>query len=233
MACHGHANRAGAHGTRPPGHELGQGRTRAQPGARPWARGRGAAEGARPGRPGRGAEHNRTWGGARRGGEGRGSPGRGGARRARPRGGAQGCGQGGRTEEEGEGEEREREKGRGNSPRGSKLRRSPFQDLGHHGEREMGGRGRGRLLRGRNQMRERDQGEGGAWVQGRQGRAGRTWPDRAGMGRARPHHRSKPTTRTTTNQNPIANQSPKRDETNTRLITTSDKEICLSMMQHP
>jgi hypothetical protein len=83
-------------------------------------------------------------------------------------------------------------------------------------------------------MRERDKGEGGA----RMGRAGgargaRAGPDRAGLGRARPHRGSKPTTRTTTNQNPIVNQNPKWDETNTRLTTTSDKKICFSMMQHP
>jgi hypothetical protein len=35
-----------------------------------------------------------------------------------------------------------------------------LQTLGHHRERERGGRGRGRLLRGRNQMRQMDQGEG-------------------------------------------------------------------------
>jgi hypothetical protein len=31
---------------------------------------------------------------------------------------------------------------------------------------------------------------------------------------------------------PIANRNPNRDETNTRLNTTSDKEICFDMMQH-
>jgi hypothetical protein len=31
---------------------------------------------------------------------------------------------------------------------------------------------------------------------------------------------------------PIANRNPNRDETNTRLNTTSDKEICFGMMQH-
>jgi hypothetical protein len=78
-------------------------------------------------------------------------------------------------------------------------------------------------------MRERDQGEGAHGEgRGRQGRAGR-----AGPGRAGPHRGSKPTTRTTTNRNPIANRNLKRDETNTRLTTTSDKEICFSMMQHP
>jgi hypothetical protein len=31
----------------------------------------------------------------------------------------------------------------------------------------------------------------------------------------------------------VANRNPKRNKTNTRLTTTSDKEICFSMMQHP
>jgi ribosomal protein L15 len=74
-------------------------------------------------------------------------------------------------------------------------------------------------------MRERDQWRGRAHLEGR-GRQGRA-------GRAGSHRGSKPTTRTTTNQNPIANRNPKRDETNTRLTTTSDKEIYFSMMQHP
>jgi hypothetical protein len=83
-------------------------------------------------------------------------------------------------------------------------------------------------------MRERDQGEGErTWEQGRQGRAGLTVLDRAGLGRARSHRGSKPTARTTTNRNSIANRNPKRDEMNTRLTTTSNKEICFSMMQHP
>jgi hypothetical protein len=84
-------------------------------------------------------------------------------------------------------------------------------------------------------MRERDQGEGRAHgeCRGRQGHAGRTGLDRAGLGRAGPHRGSKRTTRTTTNQNLIVNRNPKRDETNTRLTTTSNKEICFSMMQHP
>jgi hypothetical protein len=78
-------------------------------------------------------------------------------------------------------------------------------------------------------MRERDQGEGGA----RMGRAGGARGARAGPGRAGPLRGSKPTTRMTTKRNPIANRNPKRNETNTRLTTTSDKEICFSMMQHP
>jgi hypothetical protein len=70
------------------------------------------------------------------------------------------------------------------------------------------------------------------------GRAGGAWGARAGMGRAGlgragPPRGSKPTTCTTTKRNPIANRNPKRDETNSRLTTTSDKEKCFSMMQHP
>jgi hypothetical protein len=80
-------------------------------------------------------------------------------------------------------------------------------------------------------MRERDQGEGGACM-GRAGGARGARGARAGPGRAGPHRGSKPTTRTTTKRNPIANRNPKRDEANTRLTTTSDKEICFSMMQH-
>jgi hypothetical protein len=38
---------------------------------------------------------------------------------------------------------------------------------------------------------------------------------RAGLGRAGSHRGSKPTTRPTTNRNPIANQNSKRNETNT------------------
>jgi hypothetical protein len=74
-------------------------------------------------------------------------------------------------------------------------------------------------------------GRGHVW--GGQGAPGARGPDRAGPGRAGPHRGSKPTTRTTTNRNPIANRNPKRDETNMRLTTISDKEICFSMMQHP
>jgi hypothetical protein len=70
-------------------------------------------------------------------------------------------------------------------------------------------------------MRQMDQGEG----RGRQGRAGRTEP-----GRARPHRRSKPTTRTTTKQNPIVNR---KSETERDEHVTSDKEMCFGIMQHP
>jgi hypothetical protein len=66
--------------------------------------------------------------------------------------------------------------------RGSKLRRSRLQTLGHHGERERGGRRRVRLLRGRNQMSQTNLGGGGA--RGRVGARGPGWagPARAGPG---------------------------------------------------
>jgi hypothetical protein len=83
------------------------------------------------------------------------------------------------------------------------------------------------LLRGRNQMRQMDQGEGGG---ARMGRAEGTRGARAGPGRAGPHRRSKPTTRTTTKRNPIANR---KSETERDKHATSDKEMCLGMMQHP
>jgi hypothetical protein len=62
-------------------------------------------------------------------------------------------------------------------------------------------------------MRQMDQGEGGG---ARMGGAGGARGARAGPGWAGPHRRSKPTTRTTTKRNPIANRNLKRDETNTR-----------------
>jgi hypothetical protein len=67
------------------------------------------------------------------------------------------------------------------------------------------------------------------------GARGPSWagPGRARLGRAGSDwvvsRDQKPTTRTTTNQNPIANRNPKRDETNTRFITTSDKR---NMLRH-
>jgi hypothetical protein len=77
----------------------------------------------------------------------------------------------------------EREKGRGgeNSPRGSKLRRSCLQTLGHHGG-ERGGRGRGRLLHGRKSNETKGLGGGGT----RMGRAGGTRGARVGPGRTGP-----------------------------------------------
>jgi hypothetical protein len=69
-------------------------------------------------------------------------------------------------------------------------------------------------------MRERGA-HGG--VSGRQGRVGMRW---VGLGHGA---RRKPTTRTTTDQNPIANQNLKRGEMDARLNTTSDKR---NMLQH-
>jgi hypothetical protein len=127
----------------------------------------------------------------------------------------------GEEEREGEGErEREGEAHLGDPNSGDHR----LQTLGHHGERERGGRGR--LLRGRKSNERKTPG-------GRAYGAGARGPDWAGPGQAWPHRGSKPTTHTTTNRNPIANRNPKRDETNTRLTTTSDKEKCFSMMQHP
>jgi hypothetical protein len=70
-----------------------------------------------------------------------------------------------------------------------------------------------------NQMRDRK-------VWGARGRAGRARLGRAGLGRG---PGQKPTTHTTTDQNPIANQKPKRGKTDTRLNTTSDKR---KMLRH-
>jgi hypothetical protein len=50
--------------------------------------------------------------------------------------------------------------------------------------------------------------------------------DRAGLGRG---PGQKPTTHATTDRTPIVNRNPKRDETNTRLNTTSDKR---NMLRH-
>jgi hypothetical protein len=101
-----------------------------------------------------------------------------------PRGGAAGRGGRGQGKKKGMGGG-EREKRRG----GEKLTSGDpnfgdhrLQTLGHHGERERGGRGRGRLLCGRNQMRQMDQGRGRVHGEGRrrQGRADRK--GRAGPG---------------------------------------------------
>jgi hypothetical protein len=86
------------------------------------------------------------------GGAARGPSRRGDARRG-------GRGRAGEKKGEGEGK-RERERG-GELTSGSKSGDHRLQNLGHHhGEREMGERER--LLRGRNQMKERDQGRGRA-----------------------------------------------------------------------
>jgi hypothetical protein len=68
-------------------------------------------------------------------------------------------------------------------------------------------------------MRGRERGRMGGL--GRQGHAGRAGPGRAGSGRARLGRRPglKPTTHASTDQKPIANQNPKRGETDARLNT--------------
>jgi hypothetical protein len=108
-----------------------------------------------------------------------------------------------------------------------------LQTLGHHGERERGKWERERKVAVREKSNERKRPGGGGHAWGGQGAPGAHGPDWARPGRAGSHRGSKPTTRITTNRNPIANQKSKRDETNARLTTTSDKEICFSMMQHP
>jgi hypothetical protein len=163
----------------------------------------GAGSGSRRGRGGRG-------GGKRR----RGTPPRvGRAGRAPPRAGAHAQGrEGGRAQgREGEGEgERGEGKGRGKTHhRGSNSGDHRLQNLGHHGEREVGERG---CCTGN--PNERGRGGGGAWGggQGRQGRAGRAGPGRAGLGWAGPLRGSKPTTRTTLK----GNQSPTEIRNGTR-----------------
>jgi hypothetical protein len=78
---------------------------------------------------------------------------------------------------------RERERERGEElTLGSKSGDHRLQNLGHH----HGGRERERLLRGRNQMKERDQGRGRMGSRGRLERAGRAGPGQAGLGWAVP-----------------------------------------------
>jgi hypothetical protein len=57
--------------------------------------------------------------------------------------------------------------------------------------------------------------------------AHRAGPDRAGLGWV--GLGQKPTTHATTDRNPIANRNPKRNETISRLNTTSDKR---NMLRH-
>jgi hypothetical protein len=137
-ACRGHANRAGARGAKLSGHELGQGRV-----ARARGMGQGGERGAGRGARGR-ARSSRRWG-AGWGGEGHArpsvglssSPGQGRTARASAR-----AGEGrarGQGKKKGRGRARERREGEGRAKthlRGSKLRRSCLQTLGHHGERE-------------------------------------------------------------------------------------------------
>jgi hypothetical protein len=133
-----------------------------------------------------------------------------------------------RRGEEGAGiRERERERG-GELTSGSKSSDHHLQNLGHHEERERGG-GEEVVAR-ENQMKERERREGvRAWVRGKA--SGARGPERAGLGRTRLGRTAcqNPATRTTTDRNPIVNRNPKRDETNTRLNTTSDKR---NMLRH-
>jgi hypothetical protein len=117
----------------------------------------------------------------------------------------------------------------GSSPRGSNSGDHRLQNLGHHRrDREMGERERERLLRGRNQMREKDQGarmgsRGARGTRAELGRAGLGW---VGSGWAGLHRGSKP--RGTHNHRSEINPRSKiRNETkqHTRLSTKSDKEI--------
>jgi hypothetical protein len=93
-------------------------------------------------------------------------------------------------EERGGEEKRERERGgEGELTSGSKSDDHHLQNLGHHGERERGGREKERLLRGRNQMREKDQGArawGAGGARGARAELGRAGPGRVGLGWAAP-----------------------------------------------
>jgi hypothetical protein len=87
------------------------------------------------------------------------------------------------------------------------------------------------LLRGKNQMRERE-GEGARMEEfGHQGLAGarRAGLGQVGLGRVRLGHVAgrKLTAHPTTNPNPTTNRNPKRGEMNVRLNTTSDKRNIL------
>jgi hypothetical protein len=89
--------------------------------------------------------------------------------------------------------------------------------------RERGGRGK--LLRGRKSNETMGLGEGGTRMgrvrgaRGAQAEPGRTGPDWVGRGHS-------------VGRTPIGIPIANRDETNTRLNMTSDKEICFGMMQH-
>jgi hypothetical protein len=130
--------------------------------------------------------------------------------------------QGARREEErgGEGERgRGREKER-ELTSGSKSGDHRLQNLGHNGE-ERDGRER-ELCAGELNEGKRDKGRGGTCMgRGKAPGAHGPRPSRAAG--------QKPTTCTTTDRSPIANQNPKRDEANTRLNMTSDKR---NMLQH-
>jgi hypothetical protein len=160
-------------------------RTRERVGANGGARGHAEATRAAPGvgTPRAGAEgHTQGAEAARRGARSRGEPPlRGGAGAGSRRGqgrARRGEGEGARREEKGREREREEKGGEGSSPRGSNSGDHRLQDLGHHGRgRERWERER--LLRGRNQMRQMDLGEGArnGWA----GAPGARGPDLAGL----------------------------------------------------
>jgi hypothetical protein len=168
----------------------------------PGAEGRG---GMRPGAGARGRDVQAQRGGGQAvGAQGRGAGGR-------ATGGRTTTGRKGRAgEKNGEGEgkrERERERERGGElTSGSKSGDQRLQNLGHHhGERERWERER--LLRGRNQMKERDQGSGArAWG------AGGTRGARTELGWAGPHREPKPHgTHYHTSKNQCAKQNPRQN----------------------
>jgi hypothetical protein len=106
-------------------------------------------------------------------------------------------------------------RGEGDLTLGSNNRRQPStgSHLGQGGRREVGERER--EVAAREKKNEREKRGGRAWGEG----APRVRA-RAGLDRG-PSRKS--TTRTTTNRNPIANQNPKRGETDARFNTASDK----------
>jgi hypothetical protein len=168
----------GGHAGAPPGGARG-GRGRGPRGAPPGPRG-SAAGGPHRGARGPRGESAPEGAGSAAGGRGE--------RRRGPQGprGERAEGRGGGRRRGGGGEERE---GEGELTSGSKFGDHRLQNLGHHGERERGGGEE--VAAWENQMRER---EGGA------GQSGTAGPDWVGLGRVAGQ---KPTTRTTTDQNPI------------------------------
>jgi hypothetical protein len=160
-------------------------------GAAPRRRGEGGAgASAAPGGKGRCSGERRHAGA----GAGRALPRRGRGGAALGQAAARSVSRGERTGEKGRaragekrGGRRERVKGRGgeNSPPGIQILAISTPNLGHHeGERGRGGRRRGRLLCGRNQMSQTDLGEGAR--RGRAGAPGARGSGRAESGRAGP-----------------------------------------------
>jgi hypothetical protein len=215
------------------GEGLGQGGTR-----RVARRGEGL-------RAGRGMRHGWVAATARgQGCSGRGADRRGGAhrrpaRRARDGEGARpgGTRQGARATRIGEGRVQGKKKGGGggrerkgrggeNSPPGIQTPAiSSPNPRAPRGERD----GRGKLMRGGKSNETTRLGGGGACM----GRARGARGTRAGLGRTGPDwaELGHSVGRTPIGI-PIANRNPNWDEMNTRLNTTSDKEICFDMMQH-